>query len=168
MKRMVYLITSPLLMLVGQAVIMTWPHLTTVTLGQRWNIERIYSVSVVLSRYVSMRLRHSSPGRSLFDMLLNFTGVYFLQFTIFYHQTSQFYSIFFQWEIGQFRFNVYLFFLPCTAFQVCHLKLKQGSLTIKAAVTKYRIEILRNAGVSEKVSWLSNNKLQTMANVCIG
>ena len=43
-------------------------------------------------------------------------------------------------------------FYPCTAFQVYHLKLKQGSVTIKAAVTKYRIEILRNAGVSEKVS----------------
>ena len=43
-------------------------------------------------------------------------------------------------------------FFPCAAFQVCHLKLKQGSVTIKAAVTKYRIETLRNAGVSEKVS----------------
>ena len=38
------------------------------------------------------------------------------------------------------------------AYQVCNLKLKQGSVTIKAAVTKYRVEILRNAGVSDKVS----------------
>ena len=103
-----------------------------------------------------------------FDMLLNFTGLYFLQFTIFCYQTSQFYSI---WDALSYcankvsKFQSFSngklvnsnsmstwFFFPCTAFQVCHLKLKQGSVTIKAAVTKYRIEILRNAGVSEKVS----------------
>ena len=36
------------------------------------------------------------------------------------------------------------------SYQVCHLKLKKGSVTIKAAVAKYRPGILRNAGVSEK------------------
>ena len=37
------------------------------------------------------------------------------------------------------------------AYQVCHLKQKQGSVTIKAAVTKYRVEILQNAAVNDKV-----------------
>jgi hypothetical protein len=45
-----------------------------------------------------------------------------------------------------------MLFLCHVAYQVCHLKLQQGSVTIKAAVAKYRLEILQNAGVNEKAS----------------
>jgi hypothetical protein len=44
------------------------------------------------------------------------------------------------------------------AFQVCNLKLKQGSVTIKAAVAKYRVEILQNAGINDKVG--NNSELE--------
>ena len=51
--------------------------------------------------------------------------------------------------------NCSIYCVISLAYQVCNLKLKQGSVTIKAVVTKYRVEILRNAGVGDKVSGLS-------------
>ena len=47
--------------------------------------------------------------------------------------------------------NCSIYCVISLVYQVCNLKLKQGSVTMKAAVTKYRVD----AGVGDKVSGLS-------------